>query len=301
MLSAFLLALTVVPVPFGSLGPGDIAYTINASFAPDGNAVYISKSESGWAGLTLFVARRHAGAWAPPEVAPFSGRFVDTDPAVTPDGRAVVFASKRPAPGKGADTYSLFEAFVGGPRAGSVVALHNSANGLGDELYPSIARDGSMYFSVVVGKQMRVYRAASVDAPQASPVVIPGDAGGISDADATIDPAGKFLVFSSKRSDSLGRRDLYVTFRDGARWCAPVHVPEPVNSTSVQIATGLSRDGRTLYFASNRHNVDQPFAQRVDAAAYRAMVEGYSNGVLRTYSADIGAWLDSIAPKASSC
>src|SRR5690348_8067958 len=64
------------------------------SLTPDGNtAVYDLSS-----GKDVFIvtARRTNGAWSAPSIAPFSGVWKDHDPALSPDGTFLVFASNRP-------------------------------------------------------------------------------------------------------------------------------------------------------------------------------------------------------------
>lgn len=39
--------------------------------------------------------------WSEPEVAPFSGQYMDLEPAIAPDGNAFYFMSKRPLPNSG--------------------------------------------------------------------------------------------------------------------------------------------------------------------------------------------------------
>ena len=88
------------PVVFA---PGEISAAVNvdaATFAPAGDVVYFDESVAG--GSTIVVSRRVDGHWQVPEVAPFSGVWRDLDPALSPDGRFLVFCSNRPAAPGGA-------------------------------------------------------------------------------------------------------------------------------------------------------------------------------------------------------
>ncbi len=282
-------APVVDAVPFGLFAPDDMSWTLGASLPPDGHTVYFAKSEPNYAGLTIFVSHLGAAGWSPPEIAPFSGQYAEGDPAVTPDGSAVVFSSRRPPLGTQASA-ALYEAFVTGPRSGSVVPLPNSANALGSETSPSIARDGSIYFALNARGVRRIYRvpSASPQTQQASPIALPGDADGIADRDVTVDPAQRFIVFSSTRPGSLGSFDLYLSFHVGDRWCAPVALPAPINSPAAEIAPSLSRDATTLYFSSTRTDLVQPVAAPLDAAGFAASLARYQNGTLRLYRTDLG-------------
>jgi Tol biopolymer transport system component len=65
----------------------------SVSFSPDGKTAYSSMGDIYW---TIVYAREVNGAWQQPEVVPFSGRFRDTDPFVTPGGSKLFFISSRP-------------------------------------------------------------------------------------------------------------------------------------------------------------------------------------------------------------
>lgn len=297
--------LQVQPVSFGLFQPQrfDDSITINAAFTPNGKTVYFSKSHAGWAGLTIFESHLEGQQWSDPAVASFSGTFRDTDPAITPDGETLIFASMRDIHGQPSKTYSLFKASLADGRHRSVEPLGTAINDGSSILYPSIANDGSLYFIRNVGKTVRVFRAEFTDGGYSSPelLVLPGDIDAVFDSDPTIAPDQSFIVFSSNRPDSLGGNDLYISFHRGQQWCKPIHLDAPINSPGPELATGLSTDGRTLYFASSRLSLKQPREKRATAADFRAEVKGYDNGTMRTYQVNLGTWIDSHRPDSASC
>jgi hypothetical protein len=70
---------------------------------------------------------------------------------------------------------------------------------------------------------------------------------------------GRSLYFVSDRSDGVdpagADQDIYVTHRPSTQsfnWGPAERVPEPISSPYLDFAPELSRDGLTLYFASNR-------------------------------------------------
>jgi Tol biopolymer transport system component len=297
--------ITVKPVSFGLFHPLDIDpfITINAAFSPDGNTVYYSKSHAGWAGLTIFESHLVNGRWSEPEVSPFSGIFRDTDPFVAPDGKSIVFASMRDAQGHASKTYSLFRVSLDSGAAKPAESLGSAINDGSTALYPSVARDGTIYFMRSVNKTAKIARSEFKDGAYSKTELldIPGDSATVFDSDPTIAPDQSFVVFASNRPDSLGSNDLYVSFHREQEWCAPIHLDAPVNSPGPELATGLSPDGRTLYFASSRNILEQPRQKRASASDFRAEGDIYENGTVRTYQADLGPWLDSHRPDANSC
>jgi Tol biopolymer transport system component len=299
------LGFNVKPAEFGLFHPyeSDSFTTINAAFSPDGKTVYFSKSQPGWTGLTIFQSHREGSSWSNPEVAAFSGIYKDTDPAVTPDGKAVIFASMRDAQGHASKNYSLFRASLEPTNASTVTPLNPAINDGSSVLYPSIAKDGTLYFMRSAGKTARIHKAElkNGDYLSSQEIKLPGDTDTVFDSDPTIAPDQSFIVFASNRPDSLGSNDLYLAFRHGQDWCTPIHLDAPINSPAPELATGLSPDGRTLYFATARSIVQQPREHRATAASFRSDSTNYQNGTMRTYQVDLGPWLDQHRSESETC
>jgi outer membrane protein OmpA-like peptidoglycan-associated protein/tetratricopeptide (TPR) repeat protein len=60
------------------------------------------------------------------------------------------------------------------------------------------------------------------------------------------------LIFASRRAGGMGGLDLYVTTRSDSAWTEPRNLGPSVNSPYDETSPFLARDGRTLYFSSNR-------------------------------------------------
>ncbi|MDB5134034.1 MAG: translocation protein TolB [Mucilaginibacter sp.] len=63
------------------------------SFTPDGRTVFFSQGGLYW---TICFSKMVAGKWSRPNVISFSGKWNDTDPFVSPDGKRMFFISNRP-------------------------------------------------------------------------------------------------------------------------------------------------------------------------------------------------------------
>src|SRR5256885_8303934 len=76
--------------------PGDEAGGV---FSPDGSEFYFARLNPTTTfpriGL-LCVARWNNGSWSSPEVLPFSGKYLDLLPRLSPDGQTMYFTSSRP-------------------------------------------------------------------------------------------------------------------------------------------------------------------------------------------------------------
>ncbi len=111
------------------LAPGELSGPASEdclSFTPDGDtAVYDLGNGSS---STIVISHRANGHWSKPELAPFSGQWLDHDPAVSPDGSFIVFASNRPA-------------VAGGPKSRQPVAGGPQGRGLGRTSAPAGQRE----------------------------------------------------------------------------------------------------------------------------------------------------------------
>src|SRR5262249_44323711 len=80
--------------PGGLSGPANEA---SPTFTPDGKTVVFTRHNSD--DYTLLTSHQRNGAWSTPEALPFSGRWRDLEPTMSPDGSYLIFASSRPLPG----------------------------------------------------------------------------------------------------------------------------------------------------------------------------------------------------------
>ena len=268
-----------------STGDDEWGFTMN----PAGDAVYFNKADRGYRVQVIMEATKGAdGQWQAPRVAAFSGQYRDIDPAMSPDGRYLVFASNRPLQPGGARRADLdlwrVDRLPGGgwsaPRH-----LGEKVNSAGMESNSSIAADGTLYFSVSgrpggLGQRdlMRARVAADGYAdPEPLPAPINSEA---DESNHWIAPDQSYLLFLSNRAGGIGDNDLYISFRDGDGWRAPRNLGAPVNrpGASGVFTPFVSADGRTLYFAERR-SVLEPLPDRpLTTAEVEAYLRAPGNG-----------------------
>jgi len=243
------------PVPFGGEALDRLAdgfeVTLNATWSPDGSQMLFSRAMKDWSRIELRVAEIRNGRIGAIGALPFADSAArDVDPFISPDGRTVYFASDRSLPGDtGARAYHLWKADRLGASWGPARPLAGEAGTLGPLLYPSIDRDGMLVFTRTTAEGPRLYRAkmkgdAILDA---APLDIPGVTLAL---DATVAGDGRAIVFVAPVEAGSRVRAIYRTRRAGEGWSAPQIVYRPEAPAVGVLATGLSRDGRTLYFTS---------------------------------------------------
>ncbi|GAA0707856.1 hypothetical protein [Dokdonella soli] len=268
----------------------------SAAFTPDGNAVYFDRSQ--WPNAFIMVSHREHGTWSTPRIAPFSGQWLDHDPAMAPDGSFLVFASSRPsteggAPVKGAG--NLWRVNRQGDGWSAPVRLPDTINSSPKTYAPSVAGDGSLYFQQTdeATGEFHIFRSQYREGGYAPPVrVALGDAG-THELDPAIAPDESFIVFDSNDPAKPGRDRLFIAFREGDHWGKPTDLGNAVNAAgSGPWGAHLGADHRTLYFSSDR---TLPIAfprSREQAEKDLARMQAWDNGNENLWSVSLAPWLD---------
>src|SRR4051812_6895034 len=123
---------------------------LNTVFSRDGKELFWSIALPQQNGGVIMTSKLVNGKWTSAEIAPFSGRYTDWDPFFTPDGKKIVFVSNRPngMDQKGPpdfDLWAVTRTTDGGWSAPENIGA--PVNSPRPEFYPSIASDGTLYFS----------------------------------------------------------------------------------------------------------------------------------------------------------
>jgi Tol biopolymer transport system component len=298
-LSLFLLGCAALAQTQPELfAPGVIStpdYELDASFTPDGRTLYFTKSTPQFGTLlTIVVSRLRDGKWSKPEVAEFSGQWSDADPFVSPDGRRLFFISTRPVDGKPKkdnDIWVMDKVASGWSEPRNLGAPVNTA---GRELYPTVTRDGTLYFvssrpGGLGGSD--IYRARLVNGKYAEPENLgPAINSRFNEGDAYIAPDESYLIFTSAgRPDDLGGGDLYISFRKNGVWTPARHLGAGVNSSAREFCPIGSPDGKYLYFTSERGFGDTPPDRRLTYKELEANLRGIRNHLGNIWRIDLKA------------
>jgi hypothetical protein len=203
----------------------------------------------------LFSIQQQAdGSWSQPHLLPFCGRFDDIEPQLSPDGSRLYFCSNRPLKeGDAKKDYDIW--FVDRLADGWGVPQNPGPplNSDKDEFYPSVTRDGSIFFT---SADMRIMVCEmgpqGLQPRQPLPDTVNS---GRAEYNAYVAPDQSYLIFTSHGWDGgAGRGDLFVShFRDG-QWTAARSLGPGVNSDLVDISPSMSPDGRYLFFSSMRRS-----------------------------------------------
>ena len=253
------------PVPFAPemSTPGVSEYGI--TFTPDGTEAYFTQQGGGRRGRPqIFVSRFMEDGWTQAEPAPFSTGWEDS-PFLTPDGRRLLFSSRRDVPGWGPvrGNNNLWEVDrvegvwgqprplegdMNKPRVDDDDAPVRSEGGPlllpgGELLYWTTERQewgADIYVADPFGDAFMNPRPLLLNTTGA-------------ESNPAVSPDGRSLVFQSFRdSDAIGEQDLYLSERTDFGWSTPRLLPEPLNSPASDGYPSFSPDGRFFFFASDR-------------------------------------------------
>lgn len=251
-------------------GVVSVGNVFRGSFSPDGRTFFFfKKTTPGTEDYRIYSSRLVGDRWSQPEVVDLGGAYSDLYPAVSPDGRWLVFSSYRPIPG---DTSTHPNAHIW--------AAERRGDGWGAPVFMSEASrighyhsglmftgDGWLQFTRSTPdfqNQLRLRarwtgRRLSTPSPQE-------EASRWNDwrrdrrvADARRTPDGRALILEVVPVDTLtgrnGPADLWVSERREGGWTEPRPLGARVNSSGMENFVFFSPDGRDLFFVRNFEEV----------------------------------------------
>ena len=291
------------PLPEPELvGPGIISTALdelNSAFSPDGQELYFDINGPANGFGTIVVSKRRGDGWSAPVVTSFSGQYTDYDPTISADGKRLIFISNRPVGGvaKAPQDMDLWSVSRTRDGWGEPVNLGPPLNTPAAEYSPSLAADGTLYFS---GRRsdsqgrVNIYRSRQINGAFGEPENLgPTINGTATNVDVAIAPDQSFIIFVSYgRPDALGSGDLYISFNRNGQWTVPKNLGAPINSAALEYAPGLSPDGKYLYFTSQRGFATQPLSHPLGFAELRDSVNSIRNGLGNIYRVPLQSVLD---------
>jgi hypothetical protein len=290
--------------------PGVISGPANedsAAFAPDGKTVFFDRIN--WPNAVILESHKVSDTWSKPQIAPFSGQWLDHDPAMAPDGSFLVFSSNRPdtPDGKPLDAVMasgkvqhgsgghLWRVDRKGDGWGAPVRLPDTVNSSTRTYAPSIAADGSVYFQRPGDDDdFRLYRSQYRNGTYLPPVPVPLGAAAAHKLDPAIAPDESFIVFDANYQDKNAPDRLYIAFRQGDGWGEPIDLGDQVNVNGPW-GSHLGPDHRTLYFSSNRSTKVSYPRTREQAERDLARMQAWDNASDNIWSVSLATWLDAHA------
>ncbi len=233
------------------------------------------------------------GVWQEPGIASFSGKYKDLEPFISPDQKRLYFVSNRPLDEsseetKDFDIWYVERAHVDAPWS-IPVNLGSPVNTKVDEFYPSVAKNGNLYFtSVREGRDGKddIY-FAEWQGVKYSEAMLLGEEINTSgyEFNSFIAPDESFLIFSCyNREDGLGSGDLYISYREmDGKWSKAINLGESINSPYMDYCPFVDLESQTLFFTSRRSVIETKEFHSINEL--RDYINQYENGQSRIYQA----------------
>jgi Tol biopolymer transport system component len=267
-------------------GPGIISdgySNRDIAISPEGNDLFYTLQWSNGLFSVILHLKKINGEWTKPETAWFSGRFNDLEPAFSPDGNRLFFTSNRPL--KESDSiqkdYDIWYLQKKGNHWEGPFNSGSPVNSDKDEFYPSLARNGNLYFTRDNGEEKDdIFFSHFKDGKYETPVPLPPAVNSKGyDFNSFIDPDENFIIFSSyRRVDDLGGGDLYFSLHKDGLWQPAIHFAKEINSSALDYSPFISPDQRYFFFTSKRQQIKFPFSKSKTTAEIRELLGSYVNG-----------------------
>lgn len=259
--------------------------TRDIAMLPDGSETYFTVMLPGFQRSAVCWTRIEQGRWTAPQVASFAadGRWRTLEPCISGDGKRLFFVSDRPADSAASrpGPFGIWVSERKGTGWGEPARLPACVNDGGEAFFPSVTRDGTLYFLRENGPERTLLRSRMEGGTYRVAEKLPAPLNQARiQANPTVDPSERFLIIPMwGRPDSLGGADYYISFRrpDGG-WTEPRNLGAPVNSLDGQeYSASLSPDGRYLFFMSARL-ADADRTRRLDFATLQSLRTLPGNG-----------------------
>jgi len=290
------LSFSAPPEKLSLLGEGFISTGINErdfALSPDGTEILYTISTPKSTFQTIVFSKRSAkGEWSSPEIPSFAGEYSDLEPAFSADGNTLYFSSNRPTSGTDPKDFDMWKVTRVGNGWSKAENLGKVVNTEADEFYPSVAKNGNLYFTAAyLGGPGRedIYVSSLKDNQYQKPVVLDTMVNSKAfEFNAFVDPDEKFILFTSYgRKDDAGGGDLYMSVKDGGGKWKPARNLKDLNSKQIDYCPFVSPDGKVLFLTSERHQLPVSFAgAKSNVQTIRDIAQSPLNGTGNIYWVD---------------
>jgi hypothetical protein len=234
------------------------AYGIQGtSFSPDGRSVYFvdyKQKNSRPVMITSF----SDGKWSVPDTIEPTEKFRCADPFISPDGSSLYFANFTSSPPK------IFVTVKTGNKWSEAKLLSDAGSFPGTiewQVFPTLAENGNIYFA---GGEGDIYFSPYVNEVYSEPIILPEtiNTKDYPEWDACISRQENILIFCSKRPDTRGESDLYISCKKNGRWLPAMNLGTDINSDYYDGFPGFSPEGKYLFFI--RDNNGEKVVYQID-------------------------------------
>ena len=253
------------------------------TISPVGDEIFFTVQQLNLVSVVMTSMKRN-GKWSEPVVAFFSGVYNDLEASFTLDGKRLFFSSNRPtSPGDSTNDYNIWYTEKKDDLWKEPIPLDSLVNSDGDEFYPSMAKNGNLYFTTQLqtgkGKE-DIVMCEFKNGRYLPPVSLPEEINSKGyEFNAFVDPDEHYILFSAfGRSDDMGHGDLYLSVKKDDRWQAAINLMN-INSTSLDYCPFVTWDKKYLFFTSSRATYKSPFNKKQSVPDLKKGLSNPGNGL----------------------
>jgi len=198
-----------------------------------------------------------------------NSEFDDGMPAITPDGKTLIFTSRRPeTKGAGIDPNTgqyfddIYISTWNDEKSiwNTAKSAEGDLNTAGHDAILGLSPDGNIIFVYrnipkVTGSGDIYYSNKRADGKWSSPKTMEKPINSsYFEGSCSLSPDGNLFYFVSERKGGYGNADIWRSKRIGKNlWSKPVNLGPSVNTDGDEMSIFVHPDGKTLFFSSNGH------------------------------------------------
>ncbi|MCK5134798.1 MAG: PD40 domain-containing protein [Bacteroidales bacterium] len=241
-------------------------FTRDVAIAPDGTEIYFCVAIGNYTYSTILYSKEMDGKWLPPEIVPFSGGpgVMDLEPVLTADGSRLYFLSNRPDGDEPMGDQDIWFVDRTTDGWGTPQNLGEPVNTDGGEFFPSLTKDGTLYFTRnEKGSQLnQLFRSRWENGAFQEPELLPEQVNcGTNRFNAFVSPDESYMIVpAAGMEDAYDGVDYYIVFRDmNDQWSEPINMGEKVNLDNARgWSPYVSPDGKVFFFMATRTSEIEP-------------------------------------------
>lgn len=271
--------------------PGTVSTLIdkfNTSFSPDGNTIYFTATSQKLGITGIAFQHFENGNFQQPEFVPFVSHDIPVaDVHISPDGKRMLYATFKDYEGKPEGfNFNLWVSEFDGNQWQEPKPLGAPFQSQGNEFYPIMVDDGSIYFNSDRTGNSDLYCSRLVNGEYQEPQPLPSNINTPErEADAFFARDESYVIFVRvDAEDGFGNSDLYISFNNGdGSWTDPKNMGERVNSSGIDGSPYVTPDGKFLIFTTSRQAEGLKERAMANYDAFAEAATGPDNGSLNHY------------------
>lgn len=242
----------------------------------------------------IIFAKKKNNIWSKPELVSFSNSFRDLEPFLSYDELRLYFASNRPKTTNDITSKDYDIWYVERKNKNSnwsnPINIGNPINTEKDEFFPSVAKNGNVYFTVENEKSLGkddIFVSKFINGKYTEPVNLGTNINSEGyEFNAYISPNENFLIFTGyNRKDGNGSGDLYISYNENGNWTLSKNLSKNINSKQMDYCPFYDVNTKILYFTSKRNNIEDKNFDSIEA--FVDEISKIENGLSRIYKVEI--------------